>query len=324
MSGRGAGSAAGRAAFHAARALIALLALLPARPSVAVAGWFGGLAARLGLLRGRVVRENLDIAFGDSMAPEEKRRVEIAAGKHLFMVAAEVVFLARRPVEWVDSIVVEVNEPEALAERATRRRGMVTFCGHFGNWEVGGAYISRRFELHSFAKRLHDPQWQDFVEGTRTRYGHRILYPGTSALRTAIQILRENGTVNMMIDQDMGRAGVFVPFLGREASTTPFPALLAIRAGVPIRGALPIRLGPCRYRIEVLPAVDPADFEGDEDARAAAVMAALNEQLSARIRLHPGQYFWVHRRWKTTRDEVDRKRAKAEERRAARRAAISG
>ncbi len=306
-------------------ALFRLLSLLPARPTVALFGGIGSLAARMGLLRHRVVRGNLDIAFGDSMSEAEKARVERAAGGHLFMLLAETIFLANRPAHWARECIVEVVGAEHLQARIDDRAGAIAFGGHFGNWEVMGAYLGSRLHVHPIAKELHDPIWQERTLAMRRKFGLDPIHVGPSTLKQALEALRAGRTINFLIDQDMGPEGLFVPFLGRPASTMSTPAALAIRTGCRLYPGFIVRLGPSRHRIEVKPPIDPADFrEGTREERIAALTARMTREIEDMVRAHPAQYFWVHRRWRTT-PESARKRlatlAEKRERKLARRAA---
>ena len=44
-------------------------------------------------------------------------------------------------------------------------------------------------------------------------------------------------------------------------------------------------------------AIDPAEYAGRPDA-VAAITARYTAALERLVRGHPGQYFWLHRRWK--------------------------
>ena len=113
--------------------------------------------------------------------------------------------------------------------------------------------------------------------------------------RTRIpEALREGKTVALVADQNAGERGVFVPFLGREASTFRGPARLALSQGVPLFFGAAVRKGAgYDWVLDEVPRPSPG-----EDAERELTRRWV-ERLEAQIRLHPEQYFWFHRRWKT-------------------------
>src|SRR4030095_10587709 len=72
----------------------------------------------------------------------------------------------------------------------------------------------------------------------------------------AIKLLREGGAIGILSDQHAGDQGVWVPFFGRLASTTPLPALLAKRTGAAVVGVAIYTAGRARWRIVVSPALE--------------------------------------------------------------------
>jgi KDO2-lipid IV(A) lauroyltransferase len=110
--------------------------------------------------------------------------------------------------------------------------------------------------------------------------------------------LRENRCVAMVADQDARRRGMFVPFLGRPASTAVGPAELAVRTGAAIVMGFPVREADRRHTLTLVSPLLAREGEpaGDEVARLTAAHVSLLEQW---VRRHPDHWFWAHRRWKT-------------------------
>ena len=101
-----------------------------------------------------------------------------------------------------------------------------------------------------------------------------------------------------MIDQDAGADGVFVPFFGRLASTTPTLALLALRTEAPI---VPVFArvepdGTITVHIEPVVVSRPT---GDRDADVLRLTAECTAIVERWARRNPEQWLWLHRRWKT-------------------------
>jgi lauroyl/myristoyl acyltransferase len=57
--------------------------------------------------------------------------------------------------------------------------------------------------------------------------------------------------LGVLIDQHAGDKGVWTPFFGRLASTTPFPAVLAKKTGAALMPVSIVTSGIARWRVEV-------------------------------------------------------------------------
>jgi len=122
--------------------------------------------------------------------------------------------------------------------------------------------------------------------------------PKRRAVRETMRALAAGRAVAILIDQDARDDGVFVPFFGRPASTTPTLALLALRTGAPIVPVFARVAADGRIGVHVQPAVDVRPT-GDRDADVLRVTAACTAVVETWVRRDPEQWLWMHRRWKT-------------------------
>jgi KDO2-lipid IV(A) lauroyltransferase len=110
--------------------------------------------------------------------------------------------------------------------------------------------------------------------------------------------LARGGCVGILLDQDAGRDGVFVPYFGHPASTSRSLAVLALKTGAPVVPAFIQRLADGGHRV-TLEAMVPLARTGDRSHDVAAATAAFTAVIERHVRARPEQWFWVHRRWKT-------------------------
>lgn len=74
-------------------------------------------------------------------------------------------------------------------------------------------------------------------------------------------------------------------------------ARVARHVDCPIHGVRVVRLPNHRFRIEVSEAVEPVrDPSGDIDV--ADTMQKINDIIEGWVREYPGQWLWLHRRWR--------------------------
>jgi KDO2-lipid IV(A) lauroyltransferase len=103
--------------------------------------------------------------------------------------------------------------------------------------------------------------------------------------------------VGLLSDQHAGRAGLWLPFLGRECSTLAAPAIFALRYKMPLHVGICFRTGLARWRVEVGDEI-PTHCAGRRRSLE-AIMGEVNQAFELAIRRDPANWFWVHRRWKT-------------------------
>ncbi|MDE2356446.1 MAG: lysophospholipid acyltransferase family protein [Alphaproteobacteria bacterium] len=186
---------------------------------------------------------------------------------------------------------VTVTGFERLQAIARSGRPAVLISGHFANIEVMAAVILAAGIACDVTYRAANNPYVDrrIIEG-RFRYGIQLLAPkGAEGARDLIASLKAGRSIAMLNDQryDTGVAG---PFFGQEVMTLPAGVRLAQRFGAVLQPMSIVRLKGARFRVEVHP---PIPLTGDE----AAGVAAINAFIEARVREHPGQWWWMHRRW---------------------------
>ena len=194
-----------------------------------------------------------------------------------------------------------------LADAVAEGRGVLFASAHLGPFErVAATICAAGFPLTVVAREPYDPRLGRIYDKVRAARGVRALYRGRAGAPMAMfRVLRAGGVLGVPMDLASRVPSIDVPFLGSPAPTPIGPARLALRAGaaVVVGGACPLppvtgeairpetgkptdQLGISFRRIEVPP-----------DASDEALTAALNEELSARIRALPEAWPWMHRRW---------------------------
>jgi KDO2-lipid IV(A) lauroyltransferase len=256
-------------------------------------GWLAGAVLRI---RRDVVEENLARAFPERDA-RWRRRIAVESYRHFGREAVVAFRLGRESAERVLAR-SDVHGLDALLEAASGP-GAIVATGHLGNWEVaGGAVALRKVPIDAVAVRQRNPLFDDALVGNRRRLGIRVVYrdgAGTEVLRS----VRAGRVPVLLADQDGGRSGVFVDFLGSLASTARGPALLALRSGAQLFGGVClVEAGPPRrYAVHLCPLAVERTGDLAEDVR--RLTRAHSDFLAGFVRQAPEQYFWQHKRWKT-------------------------
>jgi KDO2-lipid IV(A) lauroyltransferase len=119
-------------------------------------------------------------------------------------------------------------------------------------------------------------------------------------LRAAIECLRKNEVLAVLLDQDARDSGILSPFLGHLASTPTGPIKLACKLGSAILPAHITRDGDGSHMTLVID--PPLEGKGGrpfgEDMQYA--VDRCNEVISGWIRENPEQWMWTYPRWEST------------------------
>lgn len=236
---------------------------------------------------------NLRLAFPER-SDAEIADLTLATFVHFGRVAADFMRSpARTDQEVLDSIEPLSIEPFLQAE--SRGKGVIVITAHLGNWERF-AHWSKALgrEITVVARDADDTGVQAKVAQIRGTAGLKVLSRGNSA-RAILESLKRKELIGILPDQNAGDA--FVPFFGKPCGTVLGPAVIHLRTGAPLLPAYCLRIGPGRYRVELL---EPFEYRRGE-TEPQQVMADLNLALEGVIRRYPDQYLWLHDRWKSAR-----------------------
>jgi KDO2-lipid IV(A) lauroyltransferase len=283
----------GAAGVLAARAA----ARLPPAGGARVGAALGGLAYRLLPGRRRVALANLALAFGAGLPARDRVTTARASFQHLGMTAVECCRLFfGRPGEVLAAVRVEGVEhvKAALAEG----RGAFYLTAHFGNWELlAASHQLTGLPLSVVVRPLDNPLLEGVLARARERHGVRAI-PKRVAIGGIRAALARGECVGILLDQNAGPSGVFVPFFGQLASTSRSLALLTLRTGAPVLPAFIRRLPGGDHEVTIEPPV-PLVRTGDRGRDVEVNTARFTEVIEHWVRSCPEQWFWVHRRWKT-------------------------
>ncbi len=188
------------------------------------------------------------------------------------------------------------NRTGAIAEiLRSERKGVVFVSLHTGNFELVITAAPPGIKAAGVYQRVKNPLIDRFlVQSRRDRYPRGLFEKGAQVARKLMRIAREGGAVSLMADL-RDRGGISVPFFGRPAPSTTFPALLCRTSDAVLVAARVVRIGGARFFIDGKVVEIPRTEDRDADvAEGTRRIQALFEEW---IREHPEQWMWAHRRW---------------------------
>ncbi|MDQ2824581.1 MAG: lipopolysaccharide heptosyltransferase II [Verrucomicrobiota bacterium] len=278
------------------RAGFALITALPLRGLFRI-GQLLGFCAWLILPRyRRLALRNASIAFGKEKSLPELRRL---VRRHFQRLGANLLCSVKVAVMPLDQLErrIKIENLDVVDRQLRAGRAVVLVLSHLSNWELI-AQILPKFIGHvrnsTIYQKLGNHLIDEHLRKLRARAGVEM-FDRKEGFRKAIELLRGGGAIGILSDQHAGDQGLWVPFFGKLASTSPLPALLAKRTDAALVGIALYTDGVARWRMVVEPALDT---RGDS---VESLTAKSNEILAAQIRRAPEDWFWVHNRWKTPR-----------------------
>src|SRR5437867_8711151 len=200
----------------------------------------------------RLAQRNVAIAFGTEKPPREMRRLVRLHFQRLGANLLCSVKLTAMPLEKMADR-IEAESVDFIHRELRAGRPVVLILSHLSNWELF-AHILPKYIGYvrngTIYQRLGNRFIDEHVRCVRGRAGVEM-FDRKDGFDKAIKLLRGGGVIGVLSDQHAGDHGLWVPFFGRLASTSPLPALLARRTGAALIGAALYTSGIARWRMVV-------------------------------------------------------------------------
>jgi KDO2-lipid IV(A) lauroyltransferase len=268
-----------------------VLAHLPL-PALRALGWcLGQLLYVLAVPRRKVALRNLALCFPKATVAQRSRWA-----RETFVVFCQT---------WLDRSWLWFA-PREVVQRRVRLQGAlnelegdtptIIFAPHFYGMDAGGTALTlhtpRAFT--SIFSTHPDPAVDAWFMAGRQRFGDVRMLNRADGVKPIISNLRKGGLLYLLSDMDFGPGeSIFVPFYGVPTATVPSLPRFARLGRAKVIGMY-TRLTPTGYVAEITPA-----WEGYPSDDVEADTAQMNLRLQTYIDTMPGQYYWVHKRFKT-------------------------
>jgi KDO2-lipid IV(A) lauroyltransferase len=294
--------ALGAAITVAFRAFAGFVRVIPLEVALEIGATVGTVCAYALPRRRRTARENLETAFPEK-SPRERRRILRRSFENMGRMVVEFIrfpSLTRRELERL--VTIEGKDHFDRFRAANPGVGVLALSAHLGNFELISAIFNAIEMIPSslIGRKVRPEAVDEIVCGLRLSQGVATI-PNKDAVRDVAARLARGEGIGVVLDQNMKRGtGVFVPFFGKPASTTPGLAVLARRSGVPVFPVFMSRVGVCgRHRLRIEPPAVWDEAAGDKKRALVANTALYTRLIEDAIRRRPEEWFWFHRRWRT-------------------------
>lgn len=294
--------AADGALYRALMVVVRIFAALPSRWVLNVADTLGNALYFIDARGRRIARQNLDAVYQGDKSRKEKAAIARAGFRESARAIA--LMLHCHPMtpgkfrRWVDMPEVE-GHPYF---EAVQQRGAVFVSAHIGNWEILLALRILYPELPRsifVAETVPNRALNRFMGGLRG-HGDLVAAMRKGGAMQVVKTVREGGIAAIVADRNVRgyHGGIYAPFLGLPARTTPLPAWMALRLDVPLHVILCLPYGDGRYRVWLGPDLVENLPPGTMESRQRELTARINHVLGAVVLAQPESWNWAQARFK--------------------------
>ena len=271
-----------------------LFAFLRALGVERASGFGGKLLRTLGPLTGthKTVTRNLRIAFPDVDAGE-RDRLAVDQWEQTGRTFAELAVMDRLTPESGRIDIVGLERLHAVRDSG---KPVVLVSGHLANFEVMAAVImAAGVPCQVTYRAANNPYVDALIRQSRERYGIKLFAPKGDGTRELMAGMKRGESIALLVDQKYNQ-GPEVEFFGQPVNASPGAARLALKFGTVMQPLSVTRLPGVRFRVTAHEPIAVPDT-GDKAADVLAGIQAVNAFVEARVKEHPVDWFWVHKRW---------------------------
>jgi KDO2-lipid IV(A) lauroyltransferase len=231
--------------------------------------------------------DHLRIAYGDELTEKDAEALARRVFDHIGNHVAEFAHAPLRPKRGV-----RLHRPDILQDAVAGGKGVVLVGAHLGYFTVLGPVLQTlKVPSTVLLKRQHNERllrW--FQDCIRRWYGIEGIVKSEAMEKTPSR-LRDGRVVIFFADQHPIAGGIPATFFSKPVEAATGPALFARRYRAPL---VVVTTSVRRDGTQDVHFDGPVSTEGT----LAEISQRWLDLLEARIREHPDQWMWMHRRWR--------------------------
>ena len=238
----------------------------------------------------KVIESNLNI-YSKNLT--EIKRNEIISGmwKNYGKTFIEYIFLNYFKK---NSTHIKIEGEDKLDKVLESKKPVIFVSGHFANYELMSMEIVKKnIKLATIYRPLNNYFLNPFMEYLRRKYVCKNqIKKGVSGVREAIEYLKKDYSIALMIDQRVSE-GEKINFFGKSALTTTLPAQLALKFNLSIIPVFIERDQSDNFKIKFYQEIEPKSFDNKSD-----LTDKLNKVIEEMVVYKPEGWIWTHNRLK--------------------------
>ncbi len=267
------------------------LMLLPRGVHLIFARLVGIVLLRIPFKRNKYSKANIDLCF-NNLSSEERKIIY----KKNILFSGNILFDTGIAWFWSDkrirnNLSFKLNGIEHLRENQKNKTGVLLFFKHSLHLELDSRIIGMHCDLYGIEREHNSKAFTNIQRKGRLR-GLKGVTDRKNTL-TFIKWLKKGKTVLYAPDQDYGlNKSIVVDFFGHPSATISAPFKL-----INTTNSKPYFVNSYYDRGCLVIDIEEINFDYDDPFK---FMQNLNIYIEQKIRSHPHEYLWQHRRFKST------------------------
>jgi len=272
--------------------LLRLVSLLPYKPLMTVGKTLGNAIRLIAASRRKIADINLEHCFPNKTRAE-RNRIRYRCFQNIGISLVEMSMCWWWSDERLRPL-VEIQGREHLDAVFASGRGAILLAGHFTSLEISGRMIALHMPFNAMYRTQSNSMFDSYLYTRRSQYIENMV--SRKNTRQLLRGIRNKIPTWYAPDQDFRlEKNVFAPFMGVQTATITASSRIAQATGCAMLPIYPERKQDgSGYILRIdTPLVN---FPSGDDLKDAT---AINRSIEHYARLHPENYMWIHRRFKT-------------------------
>jgi Kdo2-lipid IVA lauroyltransferase/acyltransferase len=196
---------------------------------------------------------------------------------------------------------VEIRGQEHIERAKAEGRPVILVTPHFGNFMLGALRVAADYSKNGVYFFYNPPERNTYAETSNrlldrpANHCHKI-YNNLHGIKTALKVLREQGTLCMMPDLiSVTTSSLYVPFFGRFFTAMSGIAFLAFRSDAAVIPCYCYAERGAHHVMEFRPAIEvPEAPDRTAEDRTYELTAKLFQEMERQITLRPDHWRYWH------------------------------
>jgi len=252
----------------------------------------------------KIIHTNLDLAFEKQLTKKEKKAYGISAFMNLLDTTLGIIERdGMKKTEVIKNVTFEGEEIVKKYQDAGKK--IIFITGHQGNWELLSQSIAIKFDLTlvGVGRKLDSELMDKILKENRERFNVEMVYK-KGAMKGCIKALGQKKAVGILVDQSIRKnQSIEVNFFNHPATHSPLASILSRKFEIDLIPAFISTNDYKNYHVKIYEPIKSIKTENQEEDLSKLTQAQANAMQIA-IEAHPKEWFWMHKRWKNTNENI--------------------
>jgi lauroyl/myristoyl acyltransferase len=242
----------------------------------------------------KAVKENLQAIFPEK-SDREIRRIRIRMFRNFAKYLVDFFRFQKLDKEYIKKN-IRIENIDYFDEAYAKGKGVIVLTAHLGNWELGGVVVSLSgYPFWVVALPHKDKRVNIFFNSQRESKGIKVI-PLGKAVRTCLNVLKENRLLALAGDRDFTEKGIVLDFFGKPAFFPEGPAAFSLKTGSIIVPGFMLRNKDDSFTLTI---EKPIEFNptGAKNKDLRELMERYIAIFEDYIRRYPDQWYMFRRFW---------------------------